>query len=235
MSSCADNTGSNIGEAGGIETLRGISAKPLPTADEFILVNVNELVGPWYLVAVPHDASAVGQPFTVLSDVIEPEIPLPIDMNIVPAFSTFSTPPVASTVETLILFNASRMNAVYTGTDTLASTNLVAQLDALKNNPNVNGTILNLDAYPEITAAYAYWAANPENPQAANEVGDDKVFEKDDNALMVLWQGGGREDLGPGPKTLIAHDLVALIARRWREAGGAAPRTAAAPVGLARA
>lgn len=51
---------------------------------------------------------------------------------------------------------------------------------------------------------------------AANEVGDDKVFEKDDNALMVLW-GGGRRDLGPGSKTGIARDLVALIAERYRE------------------
>ena len=59
---------------------------------------------------------------------------------------------------------------------------------------------------------------------AANEVGDDKVFEKDDNALMVLWRDGGRQDLGPGPKAHIAHELVALVAQRWREAGGAAAR-----------
>jgi len=50
---------------------------------------------------------------------------------------------------------------------------------------------------------------------AANEVGDDKVFEKDDNALMVLWNGG-RRDLGPGSKTVIAHDLIALIAEMYR-------------------
>lgn len=50
---------------------------------------------------------------------------------------------------------------------------------------------------------------------AANEVGDDKVFEKDDNALMVLWSDG-RRDLGPGSKTAIAHDLVALIAEHYR-------------------
>jgi phosphopantothenoylcysteine decarboxylase/phosphopantothenate--cysteine ligase len=52
---------------------------------------------------------------------------------------------------------------------------------------------------------------------AANEVGDDKVFEKDDNALMVLW-GGGRQDLGPGGKTELARELVALIATRYRAA-----------------
>jgi phosphopantothenoylcysteine decarboxylase/phosphopantothenate--cysteine ligase len=53
---------------------------------------------------------------------------------------------------------------------------------------------------------------------AANEVGDDKVFEKDDNALMVLW-GGGRQDLGPASKTELARDLVAMIAERYRAAG----------------
>jgi phosphopantothenoylcysteine decarboxylase/phosphopantothenate--cysteine ligase len=52
---------------------------------------------------------------------------------------------------------------------------------------------------------------------AANEVGDDKVFEKDDNALMVLW-GGGRRDLGPGSKSEIARELVSLIAEHYRAA-----------------
>ena len=59
---------------------------------------------------------------------------------------------------------------------------------------------------------------------AANEVGDDKVFEKDDNALMVLWRNGGRQDLGPGPKARIAHELIDLIARHWRESGEGALR-----------
>ncbi len=58
---------------------------------------------------------------------------------------------------------------------------------------------------------------------AANEVGDDKVFDKDDNALLVLWRGG-RQSIGPGSKTVIAGELVALVAARWRataQAGGA--------------
>ena len=67
---------------------------------------------------------------------------------------------------------------------------------------------------------------------AANEVGDDKVFEKDDNALLVLWRDGGRQGIGPGPKTLIARELLALIVKRWRETGTAAASTAAAPHGL---
>jgi phosphopantothenoylcysteine decarboxylase/phosphopantothenate--cysteine ligase len=51
---------------------------------------------------------------------------------------------------------------------------------------------------------------------AANEVGHDKVFEKDDNALMVLWRDG-RRDLPHAPKVALARDLVTLIAERYAE------------------
>jgi phosphopantothenoylcysteine decarboxylase/phosphopantothenate--cysteine ligase len=68
---------------------------------------------------------------------------------------------------------------------------------------------------------------------AANEVGDDKVFEKDDNALMVLWRNGGRQDIGPAPKALIAHDLIALVATRWRGQDDPA-RRGAPQIGLVR-
>jgi phosphopantothenoylcysteine decarboxylase / phosphopantothenate---cysteine ligase len=60
---------------------------------------------------------------------------------------------------------------------------------------------------------------------AANEVGHDKVFEKDDNALLVLWREGRRE-LPQAPKVSLARDLVALIAERYaaRVQGGAGAR-----------
>ena len=58
---------------------------------------------------------------------------------------------------------------------------------------------------------------------AANEVGHDKVFEKDDNALLVLWRDGRRE-LPHAPKVALARDLVALIAERYAERGKLAPR-----------
>ena len=58
---------------------------------------------------------------------------------------------------------------------------------------------------------------------AANEVGHDKVFEKDDNALLVLWRDGRRE-LPHAPKVALARDLVALIAERY--AARAKPRLA---------
>jgi phosphopantothenoylcysteine decarboxylase/phosphopantothenate--cysteine ligase len=49
---------------------------------------------------------------------------------------------------------------------------------------------------------------------AANEVGDCKVFDQDDNALVLLWANGGRQELGAGPKTQLARQLVAVIAGR---------------------
>jgi phosphopantothenoylcysteine decarboxylase/phosphopantothenate--cysteine ligase len=51
---------------------------------------------------------------------------------------------------------------------------------------------------------------------AANEVGHDKVFEKDDNALLVLWRDGRRE-LPHAPKVALARDLVTLIAELYAE------------------
>jgi phosphopantothenoylcysteine decarboxylase / phosphopantothenate---cysteine ligase len=58
---------------------------------------------------------------------------------------------------------------------------------------------------------------------AANEVGHDKVFEKDDNALLVLCRNG-RHELPHAPKVALARDLVALIAQNYaaRESGALA-------------
>lgn len=51
---------------------------------------------------------------------------------------------------------------------------------------------------------------------AANRVGvAGSGFESEDNMLDVYWHGGGRR-LGPGPKTGIARQLVALVAERLR-------------------
>ncbi|HTU67876.1 MAG TPA: bifunctional phosphopantothenoylcysteine decarboxylase/phosphopantothenate--cysteine ligase CoaBC [Steroidobacteraceae bacterium] len=62
---------------------------------------------------------------------------------------------------------------------------------------------------------------------AANEVGHDKVFEKDDNALLVLWRDG-RQDLPQAPKVQLARDLIALIADRY-EARKSGARLASIP------
>lgn len=47
---------------------------------------------------------------------------------------------------------------------------------------------------------------------AANEVSASKAFDCEDNALLVLWRGGGRAELARAPKRELATELVALIA-----------------------
>ena len=49
---------------------------------------------------------------------------------------------------------------------------------------------------------------------AANEVGDNKVFECEDNHLIVLWRNA-RRDLGHGTKLSLARELVRLIAESY--------------------
>lgn len=61
---------------------------------------------------------------------------------------------------------------------------------------------------------------------AANEVGDAKVFEADDNALTLLWPNGGRLSLGAGAKTELATKLVDFIAQRFNERAAQKPKIA---------
>ncbi|MFM1886872.1 MAG: hypothetical protein RL026_2029 [Pseudomonadota bacterium] len=46
---------------------------------------------------------------------------------------------------------------------------------------------------------------------AANEVGDCKVFDQDDNSLVLLWRGGGRLELGAASKQVLARRLMEFI------------------------
>ena len=52
---------------------------------------------------------------------------------------------------------------------------------------------------------------------AANEVGTDRAFDCEDNALLVLWPGGRRE-LALKSKADLAREFIALLAERFREA-----------------
>jgi phosphopantothenoylcysteine decarboxylase / phosphopantothenate---cysteine ligase len=52
---------------------------------------------------------------------------------------------------------------------------------------------------------------------AANKVGDGLAFDKDDNAITVYWQNGGRVELPLTSKTLLARQLVCLIAERYKK------------------
>ena len=63
---------------------------------------------------------------------------------------------------------------------------------------------------------------------AANEVGDAKCFEQDDNALTLLWPGGGKLELGAGPKTELARRLLDVIAARFLQHIGSKPAAVAA-------
>jgi phosphopantothenoylcysteine decarboxylase / phosphopantothenate---cysteine ligase len=61
---------------------------------------------------------------------------------------------------------------------------------------------------------------------AANEVGDAKVFEADDNALTLLWPNGGKLALGAGAKTELAVKLMEFIVARFGERVAARPKIA---------
>jgi len=59
---------------------------------------------------------------------------------------------------------------------------------------------------------------------AANRVGTDCGFEQDDNALLLLWPGGGREELARTGKRELAHSLIARIAALCETSVGAKTR-----------
>ena len=62
---------------------------------------------------------------------------------------------------------------------------------------------------------------------AANEVGETKCFERDDNAITLLWPGGGRLELGSGAKTELARKLVEVVAARYLQHVGSRPAVVA--------
>ena len=51
---------------------------------------------------------------------------------------------------------------------------------------------------------------------AANEVGADRAFDREDNALLVLWPGGRRE-LELKSKADLAREFIAIVGERFRE------------------
>ena len=52
---------------------------------------------------------------------------------------------------------------------------------------------------------------------AANEVGTERAFDREDNALLVLWPGGRRE-LALKSKAELAREFIALVADRYHDA-----------------
>ena len=64
---------------------------------------------------------------------------------------------------------------------------------------------------------------------AANEVGDDKAFECEDNHLIVLSRTS-RHDLGRASKTALAERLIALIAEAMKERANTPQRNGATAI-----
>ena len=60
---------------------------------------------------------------------------------------------------------------------------------------------------------------------AANEVGSDRAFDREDNALLLLWPGGRRE-LTLQSKADLAREFIALLAERYHESRRARPKLA---------
>jgi phosphopantothenoylcysteine decarboxylase/phosphopantothenate--cysteine ligase len=58
---------------------------------------------------------------------------------------------------------------------------------------------------------------------AANQVGENLAFDKDENALTVYWPGGSRQ-LSLASKRVLAQQLVELIAERFRASKSGATR-----------
>jgi hypothetical protein len=156
-----------VGQLGNVGTLVGVSANPL-TATEQIVLNVHELAGNYYVAVSGHTDEAVGQPYTLTATIamLEPYEPITYTIPI-----TFPTPATDVSVETLILFNGSRIDQLYNiGTLVFTSTDIADRLDTLSVHPQVNGRVVNLDDYPEIVFAYQVWDAQIDNPLAANFV-----------------------------------------------------------------
>lgn len=98
---------------------------------------------------------------------------------------------------------------------------------ALARTPDVLATIARAASHPFLVG----FAAETENVEqnaleklesksldmiAANKVGDGLAFDKDDNALTVYWPGGGKVEFPLASKTLLARQLVALVAERFK-------------------
>jgi phosphopantothenoylcysteine decarboxylase/phosphopantothenate--cysteine ligase len=101
----------------------------------------------------------------------------------------------------------------------------------LVRSPDILASVAALDSAP-FTVGFAaetenvreYALAKLENKKLdmiiANRVGSDCGFDYDDNAAEALWNGG-EQTFGTMAKTELAHELVALVVKRYTETRGA--------------
>ncbi len=101
----------------------------------------------------------------------------------------------------------------------IANADIVATVAALQKRPYVVG----FAAETEDLEARAYAKLRDKRLDliAANEVGTELGFERDDNALLLLWEGG-HEELARADKRILADQLVARISERISHHAGAA-------------
>ena len=99
------------------------------------------------------------------------------------------------------------------------SPDILASVAALKNAPFTVG----FAAETENVRDYAL--GKLENKQldmiVANHVGEDRGFDRDDNAVDVFWSGG-EQSFETAAKADLAHEIIALVASRFEATRGAA-------------
>ncbi|MFM1892741.1 MAG: phosphopantothenoylcysteine decarboxylase/phosphopantothenate-cysteine ligase [Pseudomonadota bacterium] len=89
---------------------------------------------------------------------------------------------------------------------------ILAEVAALENRPYTVGFAAETEDLAE--HAEAKRRAKGVDMIAANLVGEGQLgFDTEDNALLVLWEGG-RAELPPQPKPQLAEELISLIAER---------------------
>jgi phosphopantothenoylcysteine decarboxylase/phosphopantothenate--cysteine ligase len=102
--------------------------------------------------------------------------------------------------------------------DLVKSRDVLTEVAALKSGPFTVGFAAETERLEE------YALGKLENKRldmiVGNLVGNGLCFDSDDNSVIVLWSGG-REEIGCMPKTELAHKLVMLIVKRYREATNA--------------
>ncbi|MBP7694544.1 MAG: hypothetical protein KA764_21665, partial [Anaerolineales bacterium] len=157
---------SNIAELGGVGTHVGLSSNP-GAADELIVYNVQELAGTYYVAVSGLTTGTVGSPYTLTAVIGAPvDLYAPLTAT-VPA--TFTAPAADPAIHTVIVYSPARLQQFFPGAAAELSA-LTSTLTSLAGQAGVAGALVNVDAYPELQAAYTVWDAEPANPLAANYV-----------------------------------------------------------------
>ncbi|MDE2220135.1 MAG: bifunctional phosphopantothenoylcysteine decarboxylase/phosphopantothenate--cysteine ligase CoaBC [Gammaproteobacteria bacterium] len=102
------------------------------------------------------------------------------------------------------------------------TTDILASVAALAQRPYIVGFAAETDAVEQ--HAREKLLRKNLDMICANEVGAAKAFDCEDNALLVLWRGGGRAELARAPKRELATALVALIATQYQARARSEPQ-----------